>query len=507
MVAEHQIVVIGAGPAGLSAAVSAGEQGAQVLVIDASPRPGGQYWRHADPQHNTDPGRWHHGWSTYQRLVDKLQKQKRAGRVKQLHGHQVLALHAGDTFTLTVQPVPELQPARSVAGLQVITSDRVVLAPGTYDRQLPVPGWTLPGVMAAGGIQAFIKTQGSAPGRRAVIAGTGPFLLAAAGSLLHAGAEVAAVVESSSLRGWLPGLAERSAGAAAGMLVPSKAAEGVEYAALLAKHRVPYMRRAAVTEVHGSRQAEAVTVSRMKNGHPVPDSQHRIDNIDLVGLSWGFVPQAELLLQTGVETGVDSDGSLVGVVRRDQRSSVPNLWLAGEITGVAGATAAVLEGRIAGRAAAQEADRGPIRRRRAPHLLDKIQLAQHHRFAAAMHRAHQLPAGWTEWLEEQTLICRCEEVPYREARAAADQLTADEPRGLKGVTRIGMGWCQGRMCGTAAQCFAAQRRPAQEPPTGTAAEAAARNTATRPLTAPVRLGDLAASEPIGHAKIHMPEGS
>lgn len=489
---SEQVAVIGAGPAGLSAAVTAAENGAQVLLVDSGPRSGGQYWRHADPQQDKGPGRWHHGWRKYQQLSSTAQQQIEAGRLVHLHGHQVLSLQPGapdqarDGHSLLVQAVPELRQKGSGPGLRTITADTVILSPGTYDRQLPVPGWTLPGVMAAGGIQAFIKTQGIAPGQRTVVAGTGPFLLAAAASLLHAGAEVSAIVESSSLAGWIPGVAGGSAGAASGAFVPSKAAEGVEYLALLAKHRVPYFRSTAITAIHGHNRAEALTLSRLKGGRPVPGSERRVEGIDVVGLSWGFVPQAELLVQSGAVTSLDADGSLVGVVDADQRSNIPGLYLAGEITGVSGAAAAVIEGRLAGASAARQV-LGKKARTDIGSLRDRAQLTNHRRFAKAMHRAHPLPAGFSEWLEDETLICRCEEVPYSEVREALDYLKAVEPRGLKGVARVGMGWCQGRMCGPAAQCLT--EKLAEE-----SAEVTSRGVAKRTLSAPVRLGDLATEE-------------
>ncbi|WP_028464213.1 FAD-dependent oxidoreductase [Nesterenkonia alba] len=483
------VVVVGAGPAGLAAAVQASRAGAQVLLIDQSIRPGGQFWRHAAEEHDADPGRWHHGWSTYTALASELQAAVDAGDVEYLCGHHVVtaqqispAQQIGSAqLQLTIQPVPEL--AAGARGLMTVRAPAVVLCPGAYDRQLPVPGWTLPGVMAAGGIQAFIKTQGVAPGRRAVLAGTGPFLLSAAASVLQAGGEVAAVCEAANLTGWVP----RGAAAA---LVPSKGAEGAEYIRLLAKHRVPYLRRTAVTAIHGEHRAEAVTLSRLdSNGAVIEGKQRYLDDVDLVGLGWGFVPQSELVVQCGARTRVDVDGSLIGVVDVHQRSSVEGLYLAGEITGVAGATAAVVEGRIAGRAAAREAGytTGGARQLAAAQR-DKVLRVNHRAFAQAMHRAHPLPEGWESWMQQDTVVCRCEEVPYQRLKEAAQTLSAQEPRGLKGTTRTGMGWCQGRMCGTAASCVA--RRSGAE-----GAEESAVAVAKRPLAAPVRLADLAERDP------------
>src|SRR5690606_33392651 len=128
---------------------------------------------------------------------------------------------------------------------------RLVLATGGYDRQLPVPGWELPGVMAAGGIQAFVKQNGMLPGSRFVIGGTGPFLLPVAHNIVQSGGTVAAVCESANLTGWIP-RAHRAAG------VPSKAIEGAGYAWSFVKHRIPYRIRTVITEILGSDHVEAV---------------------------------------------------------------------------------------------------------------------------------------------------------------------------------------------------------------------------------------------------------
>ncbi|WP_150462691.1 FAD-dependent oxidoreductase [Nesterenkonia ebinurensis] len=474
------VVVIGAGPAGLAAASQASGAGAQVLLIDQSLRPGGQFWRHASEEHDADPGRWHHGWNTYTQLAKVLERAIGTGRVEHLSGHHVLTgERTGTGLGLTVQPVPEL--ADGVRGLITVEAPAVVLCPGAYDRQLPVPGWTLPGVMAAGGVQAFIKTQGAAPGRRAVLAGTGPFLLSAAASVIQAGGEVAAVCEAADLTGWVPH-------GVAAALVPSKGLEGAEYISLLAKHRVPYLRRTAVTAIHGEQRAEKVTVSRLdRHGAVVAGTEKHFNDVDLVGLGWGFVPQSELVVQFGAQTRIDIDGSLIGVVDTRQHSSVEGLYLAGEITGVAGATAAVAEGRIAGYAAAWMAGyrvRGA--RQAAAAQRDKILRANHRAFARAMHTAHPLPAGWESWMQEETTVCRCEEVPYHRIRESTETLSAQEPRGLKGTTRTGMGWCQGRICGAAAICLAKSSGDQRK-------EQAARAVAKRPLAAPVRLSDLAES--------------
>lgn len=476
------VAVLGAGPAGLAAAGEAAGAGADVLLVDAGGQLGGQYWRHSETSEvaQQDSGRFHHGWGAYLRLSQAVEEGIVAGRITYRPSTHVWSVESSagseeqsQGFTLHTVPVPEaLNAHTSQGGSQRFEASALILCPGAYDRQLPVPGWTLPGVMAAGGVQAFIKTQGIAPGRRIILGGTGPFLLSAAASVLHAGAEVVGICESADLTGWVP----RGAAAA---LVPSKGLEGAEYAALLARHRVPYRRRSVITAIHGSTRARAVTFSQVgKDGTPVAGTERRVDDIDVVGLGWGFIPQAELLVQLDVETRVDVDGSLVGVVDAKQAASLPGLYLAGEITGVAGAAAAVVEGRVAGRAAA-----GQTRPRRRG---ERLQKAAHSRFARAMHHAHRLPEGWRSWLEDDTVICRCEEVPWEQVRSAVQELRATDPRTLKGSTRTGMGWCQGRVCGTASSCLNGNR-----PEGGDEEQVGLTDIARRPLALPVAFQDLA----------------
>lgn len=477
------VVVIGGGPAGLAAAVEASRTCEDVVLIDAGPRLGGQYWRHGakDELPGAPAPRWHHGWSTYRTLHEGVLAAREAGRLRLLTSTHVHALDVDADGGLVVHlaPAPEARPAAPIP--RTLAAETVVLCPGAYDRQLPVRGWTLPGVMAAGGVQAFIKVQEQAPGRRVVLAGTGPFLLAAAASVLEAGAEVVAICESGDLSGWVPrGIT--------GALVPGKGLEGAQYAALLARHRVPYLRRQVVSAVLGEDRVRAVEISRAdRRGAPLPDTSRVLEDVDVVGLGWGFVPQAELLLQAGAATRLDVDGSLVGVVDAEQASTVPGLFLAGEITGVTGASGAVAEGRLAGRAAAARAVGGspvgtaPVGRSSFAARRDLSARTRHRLFAGVMHHAHPAPEGWTEATDADTVVCRCEEVTLGEITAAREELGATDPRSLKGVTRAGMGMCQGRICGAAMLCLGSDESTRHE---------AARAVAKRPLALPLTVEDL-----------------
>ena len=474
--ALFDVAIVGAGPAGMAAAVAAAESGRSVVLVDAGPQPGGQYWRHPDENDVPDADHsQHHDWAKYAKLQAQLQAQQSKGLVY-IRNRQVwsIAGNASTSFSL------RLTPSRGGADTSVtlVNSRRIVLCPGGYDRQIPIPGWTLPGVMAAGGVQALLKGHQTVAGKTAIVAGTGPFLLPVATGLAKAGAKVVAICESSSPTKWLP-----NAGAAAAL--PSKAIEGSQYAATLAKHRIPYKIRTVITDIHGQEYVTGVTLGKVGKDGTIKSIPKTYD-VDLVALGWGFSPSLELVVMVGAETRLDIDGSLVAEVDDMQRSSVEGIFIAGEATGVGGATLAVAEGQLAGICAARSLSPGEeyLNSRTAKHLRKSIVRAR--RFARAMHIAHPVPTNWTDWLEPSTTICRCEEVSYEDMCSAHDLLGAKDPRTMKLMARPGMGWCQGRVCGYAVAQVAAKLDGNRDP-----LEADLRSSSKRTLAAPVSLAVLA----------------
>ncbi|GAA1753850.1 NAD(P)/FAD-dependent oxidoreductase [Luedemannella helvata] len=442
---EVEVAVVGAGPAGMAAAGAALGAGCSVALVDAGTRPGGQFWRHREGE----PPRGRAFGELAAALDDRrlIRLVDSAVWFAEAAGDEGFRLHTTDA---------------------VVTARRVVIATGAYDRVLPFPGWDLPGVVTAGGAQALLKASGVPVGRRVVVAGAGPFLLPVAAALAEAGTTVPLVAEAGDPRRY-------AAEPAALLTAPGKVVEGARYAATFARHRVRYRTRRAVTAAHGDGAVEAVTVSRLdREGRPVPGDEQTIP-CDAVAVSFGFVPQLELALALGCGTRLDVDGNLVLAVGADQRTTVDGVYAAGEVTGVGGWALAVVEGQLAGAAAAGAAARTPWVKRR----------ARLRRFATAMHRAHRVPAGWTRWVTDATLVCRCEEVTAGAVRAAVTELGATDARAVKLLARPGMGWCQGRMCGHATACLTAQLR-GREPD---AADLAA--FAHRPLAQPVTLGELA----------------
>ncbi|MCD9901580.1 NAD(P)/FAD-dependent oxidoreductase [Streptomyces sp. MT29] len=480
----YDLAVIGAGPAGLAAAVTAADSGLRVVLIDASERPGGQFFRHAAPGLAPRNKPVHHKRATFAALSAHLAAHIRGGRITHLPRHHVWTAEesgpaAGpERWTLRHVPVDgapaDLTPAD---GIRVTTARFLLLATGAYERQLPFPGWTLPGVVAAGGAQAILKDSGALPGRRIVVAGSGPLLPAVALSLAEAGADIPVLAEAASYTGYAsrPGVLARN---------PAKAVEGARLAADLLRYRIRLRTRSAVVRAHGTDRVEAVTLATLdRDWRPVAGAEVRIA-CDALAVGHGLVPQLELAVALGCALRTAPDGTPAVEVDGQQRTDVDGLWAAGEPTGVGGVELALLEGRSAARSVAA-AFHGSGRDARV-----RAAATRRRRFADLMATVHRPGARWPQWITEDTEVCRCEEVTAHDLRQA-HELGARDARSAKLLTRAGMGWCQGRMCETAVTCLVADAAGGD----GSAPLVPAR----RPLSCPVSLQDLADSTPSADA--------
>jgi thioredoxin reductase len=469
-----RLTVVGAGPAGLAGAVAAADAGMSVTVIDAGTAAGGQFYRQpAARLHARRPQVLHHAWRTWLSLRSRFDGHVEAGRILHLADHHVWFAERMDDDGFRVHALVGPEQRDSVS----VTAGALLLATGAYERVLPFPGWTLPGVVTAGGAQAMLKGNLVLPGRDVVVAGTGPLLLPVAAGLTAAGARVSALIEAADLRKMID---PRRLIPHASLLTtqPDKLAEGAAYAARLARHRVPVRYGHVVVAAHGAERVEAVTVAALDEDGLVRAGSERRIACDSLAISHGLLPHLDLAQSLGARLGGEGEGDdgLRVWVDGEQRTDIPGLWAAGEATGIGGAVLAGAEGELAGRSI------GARLHGRAPDPGDLVEAdrtrSRSRAFFAALEQVYSNPANWAELPTDDTTVCRCEEVPASAVRSAVQEFGATDLRTVKLLTRAGMGWCQGRMCSP-----------------GVAAVAGCPMTAARmPLARPVPLGVLARTD-------------
>jgi|SRR5215217_82916 len=383
------LVVVGAGPGGLAAACRAAEAGLDVLVLDAQPEPGGQVWRGEARQGSN-------------RLARRWLTRFSASGARFRPGARVIA--APEPGVLLVEEGPSSFAVRY---------GRAVLATGARERFLPFPGWTLPGVLGVSGLQVLVKDGLPIRGKRVVLAGTGPLLLAAAATIHSHGGEVLYIAEQASAAShW--GFALQL------WRQPAKLLQGALMSAKLVS--VPTSTDAWVTAAEGERRLEAVRLSvRGREEHL---------HCDYLGAAYGLVPNLEVARLLGCET---TSGAVVVDDRLQTR--VPKVHAVGELLGIGGVDQALVTGELAGLVAAEQPV--PLALERSWHRVRT--------FAAQLARHDAPRAELLRLATPDTLLCRCEDVPMSALEGCQNL------REARLYARLGMGACQGRTCGTAAQ--------------------------------------------------------
>jgi D-hydroxyproline dehydrogenase subunit alpha len=453
-----ELLVIGAGPGGLSAAIAARKAGAEVVVVDERSQAGGQYFKQLsiDAEGSQPPDAQHREGAALIETASRL-------------GVEILT---GVTVWGSFEPN---EYAATASGRMLrLLPQAAIIATGAYERGWPVPGWTLPGVMTTGAVQTLWRTARRLPGKTVLVAGNGPLNLQLSAELIEGGARVLAVVEAAQR----PGLAKIGALATMALASPALIRDGLRYHAVRRSGGAAMVYGAIVAGVE--KTATGLSVRLLPASGNGRETKYEVDALCL---GYGFEPSNELLRALGC--GHDFDGARRQLVtRRDAQglTDVAGVYALGDCTGLGGARAALAEGILVGLAAANALGRPASAGLDAEAQRARSDLARHRRFQRALWTLYAAPAYSATLATPETLICRCEEVTFgqiEEALGEEMQLIG----AVKRRTRVGMGRCQGRYCAPVLDALLAERfGRGRDEFTG---------FAPRVPVAPVAIGDMA----------------
>ncbi|WP_175950857.1 NAD(P)/FAD-dependent oxidoreductase [Burkholderia sp. BCC0405] len=454
------LVVVGAGPAGMACALRADALGLSVLVIDENPLPGGQIYRNVGHSPLPDPGRLGADYTDGAALEQRFS----ASSVS----------YWPDTIVWQVSRTLDISFTRrgGATASGQIHAKTLVIANGAYERPFPVPGWTLPGVMGVGAAQTLVKSAGLFPDVPTVLAGSGPLLYLFAWQLIRAGRAPTAILETTpadAFRRALPHLP-------AALRSPDYLLKGLKLLRTIKQAGVTHVRHVEEFEVEGNERAERI---RYRSA-----SQSATIAAGLVLLHQGVVPNVQLTRSINCAHDWD-DTQLCWHPRTDAwgETSVPNVFTAGDGAGIGGAIAARIDGERTALAVAHRLsilDAESLRTQAEP--LDR-QRRQHLRVRPFLDTLYR-PSDKFRRPADETIVCRCEEVTAGQIRDMA-RLGCIGPNQTKSFSRCGMGPCQGRLCGLTVSELLTEQTGQRMEETG--------YYSIRPPIKPVSLGDLAVS--------------
>ncbi|QIB64148.1 FAD-dependent oxidoreductase [Kineobactrum salinum] len=475
---QVDLAIVGAGPAGMAAALTAVEHGLQVVVIDEQQRAGGQILRQPPVAIRV------RGWlrdRVYRRQQRLLQRAQKDDRINWCWQTTVLGFLDSDEQDQGGHRLWLHGPA----GVTVVHAASVLVVTGCHDLAVPFPGWNLPGVMAAGGLQAMVKSQQLVPGQRFVFAGSHPLQLIVADQIRQAGGEVAAVLFVQSFGSMLTVLQRP-------LLMLRHTGKMLHMARVmwrLWRAGVPIRFDSTVVAARGEQKLTGVRVASLRQGAAEPGAEQQEIACDHLGTCYSFLVASELPRQAGAAASWSAErGGWIVDVDAWQRTSVPALYAAGETTGVAGAEVAQEEGVLA--TLGILLDRGIIDCAQATDLARPVRrrLTGLREFAAVLAGIAMPPwSVFEQLLGDDTTLCKCQDISVGQFRELLQQhttiVTADS---AKLRSRVGMGLCQGRYCGYFVTRILARH--------GNTSETAVGPFSARSPIKPVPIADILASE-------------
>jgi len=473
-----ELVVIGGGPAGLATALEASRLGVSTCLLDERPTLGGQFFsRHPDeftvPETRRTDSHHRQGTRLVQAVLDSGVDVRTSATVWGIWERRVaFVLNDSDPGTIDARCL--------------------VLAPGGYDRPVPFPGWTLPGVMTAGAAHAMVERQRVLPGRQILVAGSGPLMLALSSNMQQYGANIVAILEAAPRPSFMTvaRLLSRGRGNEALLL------DAVRYLAGLERMRTPLRYSSVVVRAEGDAVLQRAVIASVDRDWRVVPGTERTINVDVICQGFGLLASSELSRLCGCQHSFDEDlGGFIPTRDAWMRTSVPGILVAGDGGAVMGSRTALEEGRLAGISAAREL--GHISPAVAEELARPVQrrLKRMRRLHEVLGDIFRIGPGIYELSAGDTIVCRCEDVTGDEVLKAVLEQEIESLDVLKSATRAGMGRCQGRMCSRHISATIARIA-------GLPIEQISPMTA-RPPIRPVRIGAIAEERPEVPLETHV----
>ena len=435
------LVVLGAGPAGVAAANVASKEGAEVVIIDENSSAGGQIYRappnEFQPQNSFKSDEFREG--------EKQRNILENSDLTALFKHRVWSV-SSDLVVSTVGP----------NGLSSWHARSLIIANGALERIIPFPGWTIPGVIGLAASTILLKSQYVLPGQSTVVAGCGPLLIAVANGIIKSGGKVSAIIDLNSKSDWIkafPRLFSR----------PDQLFKGMSWFANIMKAGIKIYGGHAVTNTKQVDNVLRISIAPINSAGCILDSKNqKIVEGDCLAIGHGLFPSTEITRLLKAKHIYDPlKGGWVPLIDDDFRSSIPGVYIAGDATGISGAFSAVQKGRIAGMAAVRDLNVMSSQKYKAKIKSELIILKKNENFGKAAVRLMKFRPELIQTITSETIVCRCEDV-FRSEIDEAIESGARDLNQLKAWTRCGMGPCQGRTCSEAIEAILASKVGSRE---------------------------------------------
>ena len=440
-VKKVDLVVLGAGPAGVAAANVASKEGAEVVIIDEYSSAGGQIYRappnEFQPQNSFKSDEFREG--------EKQRNILENSDLTALFKHRVWSV-SSDLVVSTVGP----------NGLSSWHARSLIIANGALERIIPFPGWTIPGVIGLAASTILLKSQYVLPGQSTVVAGCGPLLIAVANGIIKSGGKVSAIIDLNSKSDWIkafPRLLSR----------PDQLFKGMSWFANIMKAGIKIYGGHAVTNTKQVDNVLRISIAPINSAGSILDSKNqKIVEGDCLAIGHGLFPSTEITRLLKAKHIYDPlKGGWVPLIDDDFRSSIPGVYIAGDATGISGAFSAVQKGRIAGMAAVRDLNVMSSQKYKAKIKSELKILKKNENFGKATVRLMKFRPELIQTITSETIVCRCEDV-FRSEIDEAIESGARDLNQLKAWTRCGMGPCQGRTCSEAIEAILASKVGSRE---------------------------------------------